>query len=134
MIFPGEGRGAGIGNRLTSKSESIFLTTPMSLTGEGSIFFVSVRLINEPWTAPPSLFRPLFHKSRDELEQCILEQEQVLSSIEYKSYIFTIFDLQSHFNGAFARAMPYALNDAQLDEYFAERNLQGHCGLPAGLP
>ncbi|MCI5208097.1 MAG: hypothetical protein D3910_04755 [Candidatus Electrothrix sp. ATG2] len=66
----------------------------------------------------PSLFRILLNKSRDELEQLMLEQEQELSPHEYKTYIFTIFNVQSYFNGAFARAMPYALNDAQLDEYF----------------
>ncbi|MCI5137365.1 MAG: hypothetical protein D3922_02870 [Candidatus Electrothrix sp. AR1] len=73
----------------------------------------------------PSLFRILLHKSRDELEQLMLEREQYLSPDEYKAYIFTIFDLQRHFNGAFARAMPYALDDDQLDGYF----LKEHCRL-----
>ncbi|MCI5141028.1 MAG: hypothetical protein D3909_04730, partial [Candidatus Electrothrix sp. ATG1] len=51
----------------------------------------------------PSLFRALLHKSRDELEQLMLKQEQELSPHEYKTYIFTIFNLQSYFNnGAFA--------------------------------
>ncbi|MCW5207978.1 hypothetical protein VU11_04825, partial [Desulfobulbus sp. US2] len=40
----------------------------------------------------PSLFRTLLHKSRDELEQLMLEREQYLSPDEYKAYIFTIFD------------------------------------------
>jgi hypothetical protein len=68
----------------------------------------------------PSLFRPLLHKSRDELEQFFLEQEQGLSSNEYKSYVFTIFNVQRHFNGPFARVMPYALNEHQLDAYFLQ--------------
>ncbi|WP_339136879.1 MAG: J domain-containing protein [Candidatus Electrothrix sp. GW3-4] len=66
----------------------------------------------------PSLFRILLHKSRDELEQLMLEREQDLSPHEYKTYIFTIFDLQRSFNGAFAQAMPYALNSDQLDASF----------------
>jgi hypothetical protein len=69
----------------------------------------------------PALFRILQHKSRDELEQFILEREQDLPPEEYKSYIFTIFDLQRFFkNSAFARAMPYALNSDELDRYFLQ--------------
>ena len=78
----------------------------------------------------PALFRILRHKSRDEIEQLILEREQDLPPAEYKSYIFTIFDLQRFFrNSAFARAMPYALDSDELDAYF----LQELCRLDQDL-
>lgn len=66
----------------------------------------------------PSLFKILLDKSRDELEQLILEQEQDLSPQEYKRYIFAIFDLQHYFNESCARTMPHALDGERLDEYF----------------
>lgn len=66
----------------------------------------------------PSLFKVLLNKSRDELEQLILEREQDLSPQEYKSYIFAIFDLQHYFTESCARTMPHALDSDKLDECF----------------
>jgi len=68
----------------------------------------------------PSLFKILLDKSRDELEQLILEREQDLQPNEYKRYIFTIFDLQRHFTESCARTMPHALDSERLDECFLE--------------
>ena len=68
----------------------------------------------------PSLFKVLLDKSRDELEQLILEREQDLQPNEYKRYIFTIFDLQRHFTQSCARTMPHALDSDRLDECFLE--------------
>ena len=66
----------------------------------------------------PSLFKILLNKSRDELEQLMLEREQDLSPNEYARYIFTIFDLQKYFKESYARSMPHALESEQIDEYF----------------
>lgn len=66
----------------------------------------------------PSLYKILLDKSRDELEQLILEREQDLRPQEYKRYIFAVFDLQKHFKEACARTMPHALNSEVLDQCF----------------
>ncbi len=68
----------------------------------------------------PALFKILLNKSRDELEQLMLEQERRLSPDEYKSYVFTIFDLRRYFKEEFATSTPWALNSDLLDEYFFE--------------
>lgn len=75
----------------------------------------------------PSLFKVLMDKSRDEIEQLILEREQDLRPNEYKRYIFAIFDLQRFFTQSCARTMPHALDSNRLDEYF----LQEICRLDA---
>lgn len=64
------------------------------------------------------LYRVLLGKSRDELEQYFLEQEQVLKPWEYKRYIFAIFDLQRFFSESFAPSRPEALDEEKLDEFF----------------
>jgi hypothetical protein len=64
------------------------------------------------------LYRVLLDKSRDELEQYFLEQEQVLKPSEYKHYIFAIFDLQRFFSESFAPTMPEALDEEKMDEFF----------------
>lgn len=64
------------------------------------------------------LFRVLLDKSRDELEQYFLEQEQILKPWEYKRYIFAIFDLQRFFTESFAPTMPEALDEEKLDDFF----------------
>jgi len=65
-------------------------------------------------------FRELLDKSRDEIEQFILNQEKSLSPYEYKSYVVTVFDLQRFFSDRYARNMPHLLNRAQLDKRFVE--------------
>jgi len=72
-----------------------------------------------------ALYRQLLDKSRDEIEQLIIAQEQDLSPAEYKRYIFAIFDLQRFFNKSYARTMPQALDGDAMDKYF----LQELCGL-----
>jgi hypothetical protein len=116
--FSGRGQG-GRNWKPPDKKEREFILAHTHIFDRRRLHFLRFGQVDQrALDRSPSLFRSLLHKSRDELEQCILEQEQGLSSSEYKSYIFTVFDLQRHFNGAFARAMPYALNDNQLDEYF----------------
>ncbi len=65
-------------------------------------------------------FKELLDKSRDEIEQFILNQELALSPFEYKGYVVTIFDLQRFFSECYARTMPHLLNACKLDERFVE--------------
>ncbi len=72
-----------------------------------------------------TLYKLLLDKSRDEIEQTIIAQEQDLSPGEYCRYVYTIFDLQRFFRESYARTMPQALDQERLDELFV-REL---CGL-----
>lgn len=67
------------------------------------------------------LYRVLLEKSRDELEQYFLEQEQVLRPDEYRRYIFAIFDLQRFFTESYAPTMPEALDEEKMDEFFIKQ-------------
>lgn len=68
-----------------------------------------------------SLYNVLLEKSRDEIEQYILGQEQKLLPNEYKLYLYTIFDLQCFFTESFARTMPEALDIEKMDLHFVEQ-------------
>lgn len=65
-----------------------------------------------------TLYKLLLDKSRDEIEQTIIAQEQDLSPGEYCRYVYTIFDLQRFFRESYARTMPQALDQERLDELF----------------
>lgn len=70
---------------------------------------------------PPKLFRGLYRKSRDEIEHGIMAMEDALSPREYKSYTYTIFDLQRYFYESFAPGYPQMLNQTKVDEHFIEQ-------------
>jgi hypothetical protein len=65
-----------------------------------------------------ALYKKLLDKSRDELEQFMIAQEQSLSPAEYKRYVFAIFNLQRFFSESYARTMPQVLNEDKLDAFF----------------
>ncbi|MGD9949812.1 MAG: hypothetical protein AB7U29_15230 [Desulfobulbus sp.] len=67
-----------------------------------------------------ALYTILLDKSRDEIEQMLMEQELVLKPREYQSYLFTTFDLQQFFAESYARTMPQALDRDRLDTLFLE--------------
>jgi hypothetical protein len=69
---------------------------------------------------PVRYFKPLLDKSRDEIEQYVLQLEKNLSPREYKQYVYVIFDLQRYFRSSPARSIPQALDQDKLDEYFLE--------------
>ncbi len=73
---------------------------------------------NEKKTAV--LYTVLLDKSRDEIEQLIIHQEQTLQPREYQNYLFAIFDLQRFFKESYARSIPQALNRDRLDRLFVE--------------
>jgi hypothetical protein len=74
---------------------------------------------------PNSIRRALQGKSRDEIEQGLIEMEAVLRPRELKAYTYTIFDLQQCFAERFAREAPEFLDPLRMDELF----LEALCGL-----
>lgn len=89
---------------------------------------------------PTKLFRPLFNKSRDELEQYMLAEEQVLSAEMLKEYLYVVFDLQRFFTELIARSMPQGLDPEKMDELFLAEVCKLNddslfwAGFPAGKP
>jgi hypothetical protein len=69
---------------------------------------------------PAALWRPLQHKSRDEIEQGFMEMESVLRPREYKAYTYVIFNLQQFFHQQFAKESPEFLDPDAVDAYFIE--------------
>ncbi|MFH1153950.1 MAG: J domain-containing protein [Pseudomonadota bacterium] len=69
---------------------------------------------------PPVLFRNLTGKSRDELEQMFMTQEQNLEASEYKSYVYAAFNLQQFFSGFLAKGMPQAMDPERVDACFLD--------------
>ena len=67
---------------------------------------------------PAKLFRPLFNKSRDELEQYLLAEERVLGAEMVKEYLYVCFNLQRFFTELIARSMPQGLDPEKMDELF----------------
>ncbi|MFA6008456.1 MAG: hypothetical protein WC799_00625 [Desulfobacteraceae bacterium] len=71
-------------------------------------------------TAPDKLFKTLTEKSRDEIEQRFMVDENKLPAREIKAYVFVIFDLQRHFNTLFAREMPQALDQDKVADHLLD--------------
>jgi len=67
---------------------------------------------------PAVLFKNLQEKSRDEIEQGFMVQEKTLEPSNLKSYVYTIFDLQSFFQGMLAKQMPHALDQHKVETFF----------------
>lgn len=67
---------------------------------------------------PAVLFRDLQQKSRDELEQKFMAQERHLSPQDFKSYVYTVFDLQRFFQGFMAKKMPQAMDQKKVETFF----------------
>jgi hypothetical protein len=70
---------------------------------------------------PLKVFRALYNKSRDEIEHGLMDMEDALSPREYKTYTYTIFDLQQYFYESYAKGHPQMLNQAKVDEHFIEQ-------------
>jgi len=70
---------------------------------------------------PLKMFRGLFNKSRDEIEHRFMDMEAALSPREYKTYTYTIFDLQRYFHQSIAISNPQMLSQAKVDEHFIEQ-------------
>lgn len=69
---------------------------------------------------PLRSFRVLLNKSRDEIEQYLMEQERTLRPFEYKTYVYVVFDVQRFFTETIAKKMPQGLDQEMVDEHFLE--------------
>lgn len=69
---------------------------------------------------PVALYRWVYEKSRDEIEQRFVKMEWGLRVSELKSYIYVIFDLQRFFTENWAKTMPQRLDQRKMDELFLE--------------
>ena len=66
----------------------------------------------------PKMTNVIRNKSRDEIEQYFMQSEKILRPHEMKPYLFVIFDLQRHFSALYAKTMPQALDEGELDAFF----------------
>lgn len=84
---------------------------------------------------PAKMCRVLLNKSRDEIEQYFMGQEEVLSVGEWKEYVFVILDLPRYFDQSFVRAVPSALPQHEVDDLVVEElcHLQGDGSFWAGM-
>lgn len=73
-----------------------------------------------------SLYRGLLDKSRDELEQYFLFEEMSLRPLQYRNYIYAIFNLQAFFNQSYAHTMPEALDGEKMDQHFIDQVCRLH--------
>ena len=69
---------------------------------------------------PVSLFKELTEKSRDEIEQYFIVQEQFLAPGQLKKYVYVIFDLQRFFSEMIAKKFPQGLDQKKVDRHFLE--------------
>jgi hypothetical protein len=70
---------------------------------------------------PLNFFRILHNKSRDEIEQTLINMESDLSPREYKTYVHVVFDLQQFFYESYAKNVPQALSAEKVDAHFIEQ-------------
>ncbi|WP_321493549.1 J domain-containing protein [uncultured Desulfobacter sp.] len=69
---------------------------------------------------PAVIFRQLHDKSRDEIEQYFMDQENLLRKKELKSYVYTALDLHRFFQGFMAKHMPHALDQEKVESFFIQ--------------
>ncbi len=67
---------------------------------------------------PYRSFSRLLGRSREEIECMIDEEEKSLGTSELKVYVYTIFNLQRHFNHPYATSAPQMLDQDILEDYF----------------
>ena len=84
---------------------------------------------------PLTFFRILNNKSRDEIEQTLINMETVLSPREYKTYAYVVFNLQQFFSESYAKNTPQSLSTEKVDAHFIEQvcRLNTDCSFWAGM-
>ncbi|MGM0417673.1 MAG: hypothetical protein ACQEQS_03010 [Thermodesulfobacteriota bacterium] len=70
---------------------------------------------------PLKFFSHLSGKSRDEIEQYFLFEEQKIKNREIKNYLFACFNLQYYFSGRFKKLHPELCPEKDLDNAFLEQ-------------
>jgi len=69
---------------------------------------------------PAAMLKRVAGKSRDEIEQYFIVQEQSLAPAEFKNYVYVIFDLQRFFKELVAKEFPQGLNQTSVDLHLTE--------------
>jgi hypothetical protein len=69
---------------------------------------------------PAVMLKVVAGKSRDEIEQHFIVQEQSLAPAEFKNYVYVIFDLQRFFKEMIAKELPQGLNQKSVDLHFTD--------------
>ena len=84
------------------------------------IYYIRCGVVDQRNTdrLPLKYFKALLDKSRDEIEQYLMQLEKSLNPREYKQYVYVIFDLQRYSSGSSARLIPQALDQDELDKNF----------------
>jgi hypothetical protein len=85
------------------------------------------RLLPKGVRLPPVMLRHLVNRSRDEIEQRFLREENILPVREHAAYIYAIFDLEGFFRHSGEPMEPLDVPD--LDLYFTDKL----CALNANL-
>ncbi len=70
---------------------------------------------------PIKFFHFLHNKSRDEIEQALMDMETLLTPREYKAYTYVIFNLQQFFYESYAKSAPQMLSIDKVDAHFIEQ-------------
>lgn len=85
---------------------------------------------------PPRFFLPVTGRSRDEIEQRLMDMERELRPLERKTYVYVAFNLQQHFQSPLATRFPSAMDPERLDAALLEAvcRLHGDSGFWAGYP
>jgi hypothetical protein len=99
------------------------IEVPLHIFDKRRLHFLKVGFTDQRYIErmPQKLFRILFNKSRDELEQRFIDMEAALAPREYKTYTFTIFNLQQFFYESYAGNHPEMLGQEQVDAHFIEQ-------------
>lgn len=69
---------------------------------------------------PAVIFKHVYNKSRDEIEQRFMDQERVLRPRDLKSYVYTVLDLHRFFKGFMAKQMPHTLDQDKVEAFFIQ--------------
>ena len=75
---------------------------------------------------PAAPLKGVVGKSRDEIEQYFMVQEQVLTPAELKNYVYVIFNLQRFFKEMIAKEIPRGLNQTSVDQRFVDEICRLH--------
>jgi hypothetical protein len=97
-------------------------------------FLRTGRLLPKGARLPPAILRHLVNRSRDEIEQRFLKEENIIPFRERAAYVYAIFDLKGFFRHSGERMEPLDVPD--LDLYFTDRlcALNADLNFWAGMP
>ena len=105
-----------------SREEEDWIRERIHLVDKRRLNYIRLQQIDQTKVGrvPDRFYRPLLHKSRDEIEQFFIRQEMELKPHEYRTYVFSFFNLRRFFHEIYAGEMPEALDQEKLDAYFLE--------------